>query len=73
MKYSEIKVMSKAELLAKQKSLKEELFKLNKERFTGRVEKPHQFRVLRRDIARIETALNGNQSSDMPVGIQEKK
>ena len=46
------------ELLQKEKSLKEELFKLNMQRYGGRVDKPHMFSLLKRDIARIETILN---------------
>jgi large subunit ribosomal protein L29 len=46
------------ELLAKQKALKEELFKLNLERYSGRVEKPHMFSLLKRDLARLATVLN---------------
>ncbi|OGX17381.1 MAG: 50S ribosomal protein L29, partial [Omnitrophica WOR_2 bacterium RBG_13_44_8b] len=45
-------------LLVKEKSLKEELFKLNLERYGGRVEKPHKFSLIKKDIARIETLLN---------------
>lgn len=50
--------LSKQELLEKEKSLKEELFKLNLIRYTGRVEKPHMFSLIKRGIARIQTALN---------------
>jgi len=46
------------ELLDKEKNLKEELFKLNLERYSGRVEKPHMFSLLKRDLARIATVLN---------------
>jgi len=50
--------LSKAEILEKQKSIKEHLFKLNLERYSGRVEKPHMFSMLKRELARIETILN---------------
>jgi len=46
------------ELRDKEKNLKEELFKLNLERYSGRVEKPHMFSLLKRDLARIATVLN---------------
>ena len=57
-KIKELRALSREELLLKEKSLKEELFKLNLERYGGRVEKPHKFYLVRKDIARIETLLN---------------
>ena len=50
--------LSKGELLEKEKSLKEELFKLNIQRYSGRVEKPHMFSLVKRELARVETVLN---------------
>ena len=58
MKTKELRNLSKEELLQKEKSIKEELFKLNMQRYGGRVDKPHMFSLLQRDIARIETILN---------------
>ena len=58
MKTQELRNISKEELLQKEKALKEELFKLNMQRYGGRVDKPHMFSLLKRDIARIETILN---------------
>ncbi len=58
MKTTELRNLSKEELLQKEKNLKEELFKLNMQRYGGRVEKPHLFSLLKRDIARIQTILN---------------
>jgi large subunit ribosomal protein L29 len=60
-KITELRALSKEELIAKERALKEELFKLNLQRYSGRVEKPHQFKLLRKDIARIETLLNETQ------------
>ncbi len=58
MKIQELRSLSKEELLQKEKALKEELFKLNMQRYGGRVEKPHMFSLIKRDIARIKTILN---------------
>ena len=58
MKTEELRNLSKEELLQKEKSLKEELFKLNLQRYAGRVEKPHMFSLIKKDIARINTILN---------------
>ena len=58
MKPKELRNLSKDELLQKEKTLKEELFKLNMQRYGGRVEKPHMFSLVKKDIARIRTILN---------------
>jgi len=58
MKMTELTNLSKDELLAKEKNLKEELFKLNAQRYSGNVEKPHMFSLIKKDIARIKTILN---------------
>ncbi len=60
MKTQELRNLSSEELLQKERALKEELFKLNTQRYSGRVEKPHMFFLLKRDIARIETILTEN-------------
>jgi len=57
-KPEELRNMSKEELIVKEKSLHEELNKLNIQRYTGSVEKPHRFAMIRQDIARIRTILN---------------
>lgn len=61
MKPQELRNLSQDELLQKEKALKEELFKLNLERYSGRVDKPHMFLVIKRDIARIQTILHGKK------------
>jgi len=53
----EFRNASKDELLQKEKGLKEEMFKLNAQRYSGRVDKPHMFSSVKKDIARIETIL----------------
>ena len=58
MKIAELRALSREELLVKEKSLKEELSKLNLQRYAGRVEKPHMFSLVKKEIARIKTLLN---------------
>ena len=58
MKIKELRALSKQELIEKKKIFKEELFKLNLQRYSGNVAKPHSFKLVRKDIARIETLLN---------------
>ncbi|OGX19956.1 MAG: 50S ribosomal protein L29 [Omnitrophica WOR_2 bacterium RBG_13_44_8] len=57
----ELRNLSREELLQKEKGLREELFKLNMQRYGGRVEKPHMFSLIKRDIARIQTILNAKK------------
>ena len=57
MKFKELTNLSGQELIEKEKNLKEQLHKLNYQRYSGRVEKPHSFTMLRKDIARIKTAI----------------
>jgi len=61
-KIEELRSLSKEELISKEKTLKDQLFKLNMQRYSGRVEKPHLFSLLRRDIARIQTILNAKDT-----------
>jgi large subunit ribosomal protein L29 len=56
MKYKELLGLNEQELVEKERNLKEQLHKLNYGRYSGRVEKPHAFGALRKDIARIKTA-----------------
>ena len=45
------------ELRARERDLREQLFKLRFQRATGRVENPMKMRQVRREIAQIETLL----------------
>jgi len=58
MKLQELKDLSTVELLEKEKGLYAELSKLNIQRYSGSVEKPHKFALIKKDIARIRTILN---------------
>jgi large subunit ribosomal protein L29 len=62
MKIQELRGLSKDELLQKERTLNDELSKLNLQRYSGRVEKPHMFKLVRKDIARIRTILNEKKS-----------
>ena len=63
MKIKELNNMSEDDLMAKEKQLKKDLFDLESSRQMGRVEKPANFRNIRRDIARILTVLNGRRTA----------
>ena len=57
MKTKDLRNLSDEELVAKEKALHEELYKLNLQRYGARVDKPHMFSLVRKDIARIQTIL----------------
>lgn len=63
MKIKELNNLSEDDLMAKEKQLKKDLFDMESTRQMGRVEKPANFRNIRRDIARILTILNERRIS----------
>ncbi len=58
MKIKDLANLSDEDLVTKEKQLKKDLFDMESHRQMGRVEKPANFRTMRRDIARILTVLN---------------
>ncbi len=58
MKIKEIRDLSRDELAARKHQLREESFHLRIQQQSGQLEKPSQIRVIRREVARIETVLN---------------
>lgn len=57
MKFKEIMEMSSDELLTKKRDLRQESLHLRLQQQSGQLEQPHRMRMLRRDVARIETVL----------------
>ncbi|AVV98480.1 MULTISPECIES: 50S ribosomal protein L29 [Lactiplantibacillus] len=57
MKAKEIKALSTAEMLEKEKSYKDELFNLRFQLATGQLENTARLKQVRKNIARIKTAL----------------
>jgi large subunit ribosomal protein L29 len=55
MKMSELKDLTEAELKAKANDLRQELFQLRQAQASSQLEHPARLRLLRRDIARVET------------------
>ena len=58
MKMSEIKDATAVELTAKSRDLRQELFNLRLQQASSQLEKPARLRLLRRDVARVETQLS---------------
>jgi large subunit ribosomal protein L29 len=57
MKIKEIIEMSTDELLTKKRDLRQESLHLRLQQQSGQLEQPSRLRLLRRDVARIETVL----------------
>ena len=54
----EIRELAPAEITTKIRDTREQLLQLRLRKQTGQVEKTHELRTLRKDIARLETILN---------------
>lgn len=57
MKYTEITQLGVSELIKKKESLVADLFQAKMKNSTGQLGNPVQIRFLRKDLARVETAL----------------
>ena len=64
MKTKELQVLSVDELNQKERNLRKELSTLNYQQKMGGVQKPSQFHLIRRDIARILTIVNQKTKAD---------
>lgn len=58
MKIKEARDLSPDELVARKSELRKEAFQLRVQQQTGQLEKPSQLKNIRKDVARIETALS---------------
>ena len=58
----EIRELSPAEIATKLREIREQLLQLRLRKQTGQVEKTHELRTLRKDIARLETILTAKKS-----------
>ena len=58
MKMPELKDMTVSELAAKSRDVRQEIFNLRLQQASSQLEKPARLRLLRRDIARIETRIS---------------
>jgi large subunit ribosomal protein L29 len=57
MKFKEIAEMSADELATKKRDLRQESLHLRLQQQSGQLEQPSRLRLIRRDIARLETVL----------------
>lgn len=63
MKYADLKDLSPQELSVKGNELRHELFNLRMQKASAQLEKTARLRTLRRDIARVETALSARRNN----------
>ena len=69
MKFKEIKEMSSDELQTKKRDLRQESLHLRLQQQSGQLEQPSRLKLLRREVARIETVLTErtNQPATAPA------
>jgi len=58
MKFKEISEMSSDELLTKKRDLRQESLHLRLQQQSGQLEQPSRLRLLRREVAQVETVLS---------------
>ena len=63
MKIKEIRDLTPAELAARKRELREEVFHLRLQQQSGQLEKPSLLRSLRREIAQVETVLTAKNQA----------
>jgi large subunit ribosomal protein L29 len=59
----EIRELAPGEITTKLRETRDKLLQLRLRKHTGQVEKHHEIRVLRKDIARLETILTEKKSA----------
>ena len=59
----EIRDLAPAEITTKLREIREQLLQLRLRKQTGQVEKTHELRTLRKDIARLETIQNEKKAT----------
>ena len=64
LKPNELRNLTKIELLDKMRTFHKELYALLYQNQTARVEKPHQMRILKRNIARCHTILGEKENAE---------
>jgi large subunit ribosomal protein L29 len=64
MKIKDIAEMSTDELLTKKRDLRQESLHLRLQQQSGQLEQPSRLRLLRRDVARIETVLSTRKKNE---------
>ena len=72
MKFKEVAEMSTEELQTKKRDMRQESLHLRLQQQSGQLEQPSRLRLLRRDVARIETILS-ERTAKAETAKAEKK
>jgi large subunit ribosomal protein L29 len=73
MKIKEIVEMSNDELLTKRRDLRQERLHLRLQQQSGQLEQPSRLRLIRRDVARIETILSQRDKQPQTIPAEKPK
>lgn len=73
MKIKEIVEMSADELLTKRRDLRQERLHLRLQQQSGQLEQPSRLRLIRRDVARIETILTRRSKEPRTIPAEDTK
>jgi large subunit ribosomal protein L29 len=68
----EIRDLSETEIATKTREIRDQLLQLKLRKQTGQVEKTHELRTLRKDIARLETIGNQKKAAEKAKAKPEK-
>ena len=63
-KASTVRALSLQEIKAKESTLQKDLFDLRQKKITGQLDKPHQFKAVRRQIAQLNTIAREKQNDE---------
>jgi large subunit ribosomal protein L29 len=67
MKFKDVSELSTDELLTKKRDLRQESLHLRLQQQSGQLEQPSRMRLLRREVARVETALTQRRKKAEPT------
>ena len=73
MKVKEIIEMTTDELLTKRRDLRQERLHLRLQQQSGQLEQPSRLRLIRRDVARIETILTHRSRQPQTIPAEDPK
>ena len=63
-KASAVRGLSLQEIKTKESTLQKDLFDLRQKKITGQLDKPHQFKAVRRQIAQLNTIAREKQNDE---------
>ena len=73
MKFKELAELSSEELQTKKRDMRQESLHLRLQQQSGQLEQPSRLRLIRRDVARIETILSKRANEPRTIPAEEPK